>query len=138
MANDKEQNPGKGEPTRSEWEILNVLWQHGPSTVRFVNEVLNAEQRPVQYTSTLKLMQIMVEKGLLRRDKSQMKHVYRPAVEEDKTKGQLLDRMLDSLFDGSVSRLVLQLLGDKKPSPKELQAIRDLIDRMDRDKPSSQ
>ena len=78
------------EPTRSELEILQVLWQHGPSTVRFVNDQLNAQKREVQYTSTLKLMQIMADKGLLNRDESQMKHIYSAAEEESKTKGILL------------------------------------------------
>ena len=74
------------EPTRSELEILQVLWQHGPSTVRFVNDQLNEQKREVQYTSTLKLMQIMADKGLLKRDQSQMKHIYSEAEEESKTK----------------------------------------------------
>ena len=74
------------EPTRSELEILQVLWEHGPSTVRFVNDTLNEQKREVQYTATLKLMQIMLDKGLLHRDDSQMKHVYSAAVEESKNK----------------------------------------------------
>src|SRR6476619_494895 len=104
------------EPTRSELEILQVLWQHGPSTVRFVNDQLNEQKREVQYTSTLKLMQIMVEKGLLNRDDSQMKHVYSAAIEEDKTKGFLLERFIDTMYDGSARSLMMQLLGNKKTS----------------------
>src|SRR5687768_3293367 len=96
------------EPTKSELEILQVLWQHGPSTVRAVNDWLNEQKREVQYTSTLKLMQIMTEKGLLLRDESQMKHVYNPAVEENKTKSFLLDRFVDALYNGSASSLMLQ------------------------------
>src|SRR6187431_1226986 len=92
------------EPTRSELEILQVLWQNGPSTVRFVNDQLNEMKREVQYTSTLKLMQIMVEKGLLVRDESQMKHVYSAAAEESKTKSYLLDRFVDSMYNGSASQ----------------------------------
>ena len=84
------------EPTKSELEILQVLWEFGPSTVRFVNDHLNEQKREVQYTSTLKLMQIMVEKGLLKRDESQMKHVYMVAVEEDKTKSFLLERFVEA------------------------------------------
>jgi BlaI family transcriptional regulator, penicillinase repressor len=122
------------EPTKSELEILKVLWQHGPSTVRFVNDELNKVTREVQYTSTLKLMQIMVEKGLLHRDESQMKHVYTAAVEETRTKSFLLDRFVDSLFNGSASSLMLQLLGNKKTSKKELDAIRELINQMDQKK----
>ena len=79
------------EPTKSELEILQVLWKHGPSTVRFVNDNLNEEKREVNYTSTLKLMQIMFDKGLLKRDDSQMKHIYSPAQEESKVKGLLLE-----------------------------------------------
>src|SRR6478672_2203813 len=97
------------DPTRSELEILQVLWAHGPSTVRFVNDKLNEQKREVNYTSTLKLMQIMVEKGILKRDESSMKHVYEPAQEEQKTKSFLLDRFVDSMFEGSASSLMLQL-----------------------------
>ncbi|GAA4341428.1 BlaI/MecI/CopY family transcriptional regulator [Flaviaesturariibacter amylovorans] len=122
------------EPTKSELEILQVLWQHGPSTVRFVNDTLNEEKREVQYSSTLKLMQIMHDKGLLLRDDSSMKHVYRPAVEEQKTKSQLLDRMIDTMFNGSRSNLVLQLLGNKKTSKKELQEIKEFLRKLDEGK----
>lgn len=119
------------EPTRSELEILQVLWQHGPSTVRFVNDQLNEQKREVQYTSTLKLMQIMVEKELLSRDDSQMKHVYKAAVEEGKTKSLLLDRFVDALYNGSTSKLMMQLLGNKKTSKKELDQIKELLKKMD-------
>lgn len=130
----KDSPQGSPEPTRSELEILKVLWQHGPNTVRFVNDQLNEVTREVQYTSTLKLMQIMVDKGLLTRDESQMKHVYHPAVEETKTKSLLLDRFVDSLFNGSATSLMLQLLGNKKTSKKELDAIKELINKMDKKK----
>jgi BlaI family penicillinase repressor len=127
----KEQNMPL-EPTRSELEILQVLWENGPSTVRFVNDKLNEEKRAVQYTSTLKLMQIMVEKGMLTRDESQMKHVYIPAAEEHKTKGFLLERFVDTMYKGSASSLMMQLLGNKKTSKKELEAIKELLKKMDR------
>jgi BlaI family penicillinase repressor len=131
----KKDNPqASPEPTRSELEILKVLWAHGPSTVRFVNDQLNEATREVQYTSTLKLMQIMVDKGLLTRDESQMKHVYHPAVEETKTKSMLVDRFVETLFNGSASSLMQQLLGNKKTSPKELEAIKELINKMDKKK----
>ena len=117
------------EPTRSELEILQVLWQHGPSTVRFVNDQLNEQKREVQYTSTLKLMQIMVEKGLLRRDESQMKHIYSAVAEENKTKGFLLERFINSLYNGSASQLMMQLIGNKKTSNKELEAIKELLNK---------
>src|SRR5215213_8499518 len=129
----KNENAKNSEPTKSELEILQVLWQHGPSTVRFVNDQLNEMKREVQYTSTLKLMQIMVEKGLVVRDESQMKHVYSAAAEESKTKSYLLDRFVDSMYNGSASQLMMQLLGNKKTSKKELDQIRELLKNMDRE-----
>jgi len=128
----KAEKPGKKEqlePTRSELEILQVLWQYGPNTVRFVNDRLNEQKREVNYASTLKLMQIMAEKGLLQRDESQVKHIYSPASEEDKTKDLLLDRFVDSLFNGSVSSLMLHLLDNQKASQKELDDIRKLLNK---------
>src|ERR1700748_3345901 len=99
MNSEQDKNSRKFDPTKSELEILNVLWEHGPSTVRFVNEKLN-EQRDVNYTSTLKLMQIMADKSILVRDESQMKHVYHVAEEEQKTKSMLLDKFVDSVYRG--------------------------------------
>ena len=124
----KDNNP---EPTRSELEILQVLWKNGPSTVRFVNDQLNELKREVQYTSTLKLMQIMVEKGLLNRDESQMKHVYRAEAEENKTKSFLLERFVNTMYEGSASNLMMQLLDNKKPSQKELDEIKKLLKKFD-------
>src|SRR5664279_1114323 len=111
--NQKKNGTSKIVPTRSELEILQVLWKHGPSTVRFINDILNEQKRAVQYTSTLKLMQIMAEKKLLNRDETNMKHIYIAAMEEQKTKGFLLNRFVDSLFNGSASNLMMQLLGNK-------------------------
>ena len=127
----KAKKDNSSEPTKSELEILQVLWKHGPSTVRFVNDQLNEQKREVQYTSTLKLMQIMVEKGSLNRDESQMKHVYRAAAEEGKTKSFLLERFVDTMFNGSASNLVMQLLDNKKPSQKEVDEIKKLIKKFD-------
>lgn len=118
------------EPTKSELEILQVLWQHGPNTVRFVNDMLNEQKRAVQYTSTLKLMQIMVEKGILNRDESSMKHVYSAAMEEQKTKGVLLERFVDSMYNGSATSLMMQLLGNKKTSKEELEEMKALLNKM--------
>jgi len=126
---DKSKTP---EPTKSELEILQVLWKQGPSTVRQVNDVLNERKRTVQYTSTLKLMQIMVEKGILERDDSAMKHIYSAAVEEKSFKGVLLERFVDSMYDGSASNLMMQLLGNKKTSKEELDQIRKLLDKLDK------
>jgi BlaI family penicillinase repressor len=127
-ANKKDNTP---EPTKSELEILQVLWKHGPSTVRFVNDQLNELKREVQYTSTLKIMQIMVEKGILSRDESQMKHVYSAAEEEGKTKSFLLDRFVETMYEGSASNLMMQLLNNKKTSQKELDEIKNLIKKLD-------
>src|SRR3954451_19628054 len=119
------------EPTKAELEILQVLWEYGPSTVRFVNDTLNERQRKVQYSSTLKLMQIMADKGILKRDESQMKHVYKPATEEKKMKGHLLRKFVQNMYQGSAADLMIQLLGNKKPSKKEIQVIKDLIKKID-------
>ena len=128
----KKENPQpKSEPTRSELEILKVIWENGPSTVRQVNDNLNKQTRTVQYTSTLKLMQIMQEKGLLKRDDTNMKHVYSPSEPEQVTKNALLQKFVESMYNGSPSSLVMQLLGNKKTSKKELQAIKDLLNKMD-------
>lgn len=120
------------EPTKSELEILQVLWKHGPSTVRFVNDTLNEMKRAVQYTSTLKLMQIMADKQMLTRDETSMKHIYHAAIGEQKTKSVLLEKFVDAMYDGSASSLMLQLLGNKKTSKKELQAIKDILSKFDK------
>ena len=130
--NQKKTNESKIDPTKSELEILQVLWQCGPSTVRFVNDTLNEQKRAVQYTSTLKLMQIMAEKKMLKRDETNMKHIYIAAMEEEKTKSFLLDRFVDSMFNGSASSLMMQLLGNKKTSAKELQQIKDMLNKLDK------
>ncbi len=127
--NMKDQNK-QLEPTKSELEILQVLWEKGPSTVREVNNEL-LKQKDVNYTTTLKLMQIMADKGILDRDESQMKHVYRVAEEEQKTKDHLLEKFVDSMYKGSASKLVMQLLGNKKTSQEELQAIKELLNKLD-------
>ena len=117
------------EPTKAELEILQVLWEFGPSTVRFVNDKLN-ENREVNYTSTLKQMQILTEKGILKRDESQMKHIYIPVEAEEKTKVQLLDRFVNTLYKGSASQLVMQLLGNEKTSKEEIEEMKRLLDSM--------
>lgn len=118
------------EPTRAELEILQVLWEYGPSTVRFVNDKLR-EQRDVAYTSTLKQMQIMAEKGTLSRDERQMKHIYIPVEPEHKTKAHLVDRFVSTLYKGSASKLVMQLLGNSRASASELDAIKAILVKLD-------
>jgi predicted transcriptional regulator len=133
MKSIKMQTTDKIEPTKSELEILQVLWTHGPSNVRFVNNKLNESTRTVQYTSTLKLMQIMHAKGMLKRDDTNMTHIYSPAEAEHKTKNYLLERFVNSMYNGSASSLVMQLLGNKKTSKKELKIIKDMLKELDKD-----
>jgi BlaI family penicillinase repressor len=118
------------EPTKSELEILQVLWEHGPSTVRLVHDEL-LKQKEANYTTTLKLMQIMADKGILKRDESQMKHIYSVVEEEQRTKAHLLNKFVDSMYKGSASKLVMQLLGNKKASKQELQEIKDLLKKLE-------
>ncbi|GAB3949078.1 hypothetical protein GCM10028805_24850 [Spirosoma harenae] len=127
----KDQHSIPSEPTKSELEILQILWEFGPSTARFVNDHLNQHKRQVIYMSTLKLMQIMVEKGLLKKDESQQKHIYWAAVEELKTKGFLLDKVVDSLFNGSAGSLMMQLLGNKKIDSADMETLRELAKKLD-------
>lgn len=113
-------------PTESELEILQVLWQYGPSTVRFVNDELS-KKRDVGYTTTLKLLQLMLEKVLVLREDSTKTHIYRAAVREEETQGLLLDRFVESAFGGSAMKLVMQALGNRNTSQEELQQIRRLL-----------
>ncbi|MHA6249484.1 BlaI/MecI/CopY family transcriptional regulator [Pontibacter sp. CAU 1760] len=117
-------------PTESELEILQILWQQGPSTVRLVHEEL-AKTKDVGYTTTLKLMQIMSEKGMLDADKSSRSHIYRPLLEEEHTQRQLLNRFVQAAFRGSASKLVMQALGNSASSKEELDEIRNLLDKLE-------
>ncbi len=113
-------------PTDRELTILRILWDKGPSTVRQVNEAMSQDE-DTGYTTTLKLMQIMAEKGLVLRDDSQFKHVYRPALTEEKAQKQLVGELLDRAFSGSAEKLVMRALSAKKVSAKELASIRKLL-----------
>lgn len=113
-------------PTESELEILQILWTKGLATVREVHEEL-AATKDVGYTTTLKLMQIMHEKSLVKRDDSMRTHVYQAAVNKEKTQKHLLGKMIDSLFGGSPTQLVIQALGEHKASPEELERIQSLL-----------
>lgn len=117
-------------PTDGELAILRVLWLRGSSTVRQVHEELAGEQ-PIGYTTVLKLMQIMTEKGLVVRDERQRAHIYRSRVTEQRTQRQLLADLLDRAFGGSAPKLVIQALTAKKTSPGELAEIRQLLDRLE-------
>ncbi|MBB1287195.1 BlaI/MecI/CopY family transcriptional regulator [Flavisolibacter sp. BT320] len=118
-------------PTESELEILQILWKNGTATVRDVHEEL-AQLKEVGYTTTLKLMQIMHEKGLVKRDESMRTHIYQAAVNKEKTQKHLLTKMIDSLFGGSSTQLVLQALGsgEQKVSAEELDEIQKLIENL--------
>ena len=119
-------------PTDSELEILQILWKNGPNTVKFVNDELN-KRKEVGYTTTLKTMQIMFDKKILSREKSGRSHTYKAVSEENETKNQLIDKILDSAFGGSASKLVMQALGNRKTSEKEISEIRELLNKIEKD-----
>ncbi len=118
-------------PTEGELEILRVLWDKGTATVREVHETLTENKRS-GYTTTLKLMQIMHEKGLVKRDTSARSHVYRAALSEKRAQKLMLDRLIHTLFGGSSSSLVMQALGHHKASPEEIEAIKAYLREMER------
>lgn len=118
-------------PTDAELAILRVLWQRGPSTVREVQEVLSVD-KPTGYTTVLKLMQIMTEKGLLTRDESRRTHVYQPRFPAEKTQRQLVADLLERVFEGSAEKMVMQALSSRRVSPEELAQIRSLLDEIER------
>ncbi len=117
-------------PTDAELAILRVLWERGASTVRQVHEVLLRE-RPTAYTTALKLLQIMTEKGLVRRDETDRTHVYHARLSQEQTQRQLVRDLVDRAFGGSASKLVMQALAAKRTSTEELTEIRRLIDGRD-------
>jgi BlaI family transcriptional regulator, penicillinase repressor len=114
-------------PTDAELTILRVLWERGPSTVRQVHEVMTRE-RPTAYTTALKLLQIMADKGLVRRDETDRSHVYQARLTREQTQRQLVRDLLDRAFGGSSSKLVMQALAARRASAEELGEIRRLLD----------
>jgi predicted transcriptional regulator len=117
-------------PTDAELAILAVLWERGPSTVRDVHDELN-HHAPTGYTTVLKLLQIMTEKGLVVRDEAQRAHIYEARYSEQKTQRQLLSDLAERAFGGSAAKLVMQALSGRKANPDELNLIRDLLDRLE-------
>jgi BlaI family penicillinase repressor len=113
-------------PTEGEMEILQVLWQRGNATVREVHEALN--KKDSGYTTTLKLMQILHEKGMVERDTNQKTHIYKALVSQDKTEKHLVNKMIDSVFNGSAARLVMQALGNHKASADEIDEIKKYLE----------
>lgn len=128
----------QNKPTEAELEILQILWQHGPSPVRFVNDQLNEKRLPddkeIGYTTTLKLMQIMAEKGLADRNTDSRTHIYKANVSETETKGHLLRKFVENTFRGSATKLVMQALGNHDASQEELDEIKALINRIEKQK----
>ena len=114
-------------PTDAEIEILNVLWKAGPATVRFVHEKIS-ETKPSQYTTTLKLMQIMAAKGQLDRDESERSHVYVPAIPREHAQQQMATDLMERAFAGSLRSLVMGALGGRRATKKELAELRALIE----------
>jgi len=117
-------------PTDRELAILGVLWDKGPSSVRDVHEALQRDEE-TGYTTTLKLMQIMVDKGLLVREDAGRRHVYRPTDSEERTQKQLIGNLLERAFAGSAEKLVMRALSARRVSPKELKRIRQMLDEME-------
>ena len=120
----------KRRPTASELEILHVLWTRGPSTVRDVHEALGPD-KPTGYTTTLKLLQIMADKGLVGRDETQRAHVYQARIPKERAQSQLVRELVDKAFGGSASRLVMHALSSRRASPEELAEIRRTLDEVE-------
>ena len=118
-------------PTESELEILSILWEKGNATVREVHEVVQ-KTKDVGYTTTLKLMQIMHEKGLVARNESAKTHIYTPSFAREKAQEQYVGKMIRTLFSGSTSQLVLQALGKHKPTNQDLVDIKKLIEQLEK------
>ena len=121
----------QNKPTDAELAILNVLWKSGPSTVRQVQEQLQS-QRGTGYTTALKLMQIMLEKGYVQRDDSGHAHIYKAAITKARTQKQMVRQLLEQAFEGSTKQLVLQALSTKKSTAEELAEIRQLLDELEK------
>ena len=117
-------------PTASELAILQLLWDHGPLTVRQVHDTV-AEEREVGYTTTLKTMQVMFERGFLTREPQGRGHLYAAAIAKEDTQDKLLDNFLDRAFGGSVKGLVMRALGNRKTSRKDIKELKALIDRLE-------
>ena len=123
-------------PTDAEIEILNVLWESGPATVRLVHDAIS-RSKPSQYTTTLKLMQIMAAKGLLERDDSQRSHVYRVAVPREHAQRQMAGDLMERAFAGSLRSLVVGALGGRRATKQELAELRALIDEHEQAAPAT-
>lgn len=123
-------NLKQNKPTESEMEILQVLWEQGPSTVREVHEILS-KTKEAGYTTTLKLMQIMNEKGLLNRNDDSKSHIYTPAVKKESVQKQVVSKMINGLFKGSSAKLVMHALGNHRASKEEISEIKKYLDEIE-------
>lgn len=123
----------KYKPTESELEILSILWENGPCTVKWVNDKLN-EKKDVGYTTTLKIMQIMFDKKILTREKSGRSHIYKTTDQKDETQGVLLEKILETAFSGSASKLVMHAIGRDKTSQKEIDEIKKYLELIESEK----
>ncbi len=124
--------PGKPQlprPTEAELELLRVMWERGPSTVREIHDSLS-DSKDTGYTTTLKILQKMTDKGLVHRDESERSHVYSAAIPAEKTQRQLVRDLLQRAFGGSPAKLVLQALSEKRATADELAEIRRLLDQL--------
>lgn len=117
-------------PTEVELQILRILWDDGPSIVRHIHESLQ-EFKQTTYSTTVKMLSVMLDKGLLRRDEDATPHIYRPAVPQQRTQKRMLGDLIDSVYDGSAAALMLHALSSKKASPEELREIRELLDQLE-------
>jgi len=123
----------ENKPTESELEILQILWQRKEATVREVHEVLQ-ERKNVGYTTTLKLMQIMLEKGLVKRNDESRSHIYIPVLNQEKAQKDLLSRFVEGVFGGSRMDLLMKVLGDQTSSPQEIEQIREFLNKIEKTK----
>lgn len=121
----------KYKPTESELEILQVLWLYGECNVKEINDKLN-EKREVGYTTTLKTMQIMFEKGIISREKDKRTHIYKAEIKKEDTESVMIDKLLNSVFGGSAVKLIMSALGSNKTSNEELAKIKSLIDEIEK------
>lgn len=126
----------KYKPTEAELEILTLLWDHGPMTVKSVNDLIN-KQKDTGYTTTLKIMQIMFEKKLLNRIKLGRSHTYEAVVKKDDAQGMLIEKILETAFSGSASKLVMQAIGREKTTQNEIDEIKTFIKMMENKKDGS-
>ena len=120
-------------PTDAELEVLQILWEYGPSSVRFVNTELS-KNREVVYTTTLKMMQVMTEKGFLKRDTSSRTHLYEAIINEKMVQEDIVDKLVDTVFRGSPLKLAMQALGHEKASARDLAEIKRIIEELEKNK----